>query len=147
MKYRPATPSDIKQMSEIRIAVKENPLLDPSLITFAMYEDYLDRLGRGWVCEAGDEILGFSYAEKSNHSIWALFVRPGHEGKGIGKKLIALATEWLFEQGAEKVVLDTEANTRADAFYQSQGWIRGEMKDEYEVSYTLVRHTSGEDIR
>ncbi len=126
-------------MSEIRISVTENALSDPTLITRKMYEDYLDKLGRGWVCELDDKVIGFSYAEKANHSIWALFVKPEFEGIGTGKGLIQLATQWLFEIGAQKITLDTEANTRADDFYKTQGWTRGEMKDKYEVSYSLLR--------
>jgi GNAT superfamily N-acetyltransferase len=139
MKFRRATIDDIEVMSDIRISVVENALSDPTLITRKMYEDYLGKLGRGWVCELDNHIVGFSYAEKKNHSIWALFVKPEFEGVGAGKGLIRLATQWLFEIGAEKISLDTEADTRADNFYKIQGWVRGDMKNEYEVTYSLMR--------
>ena len=48
MKFRQASNNDIDAMSEIRISVTENALSDPTLITRKMYEDYLDKLGRGW---------------------------------------------------------------------------------------------------
>jgi GNAT superfamily N-acetyltransferase len=101
-----------------------------------MCEDYLDKLGRGWVCEIDGRVVGFSYAAKADYSIWALFVLPEFEGRGIGKQLLKLAVDWLFDIGAERVSLSTEANTRADRFYLAQGWRRGEMKDEVEVKFT-----------
>lgn len=134
---RRASAEDVPAMSEIRLAVKENVLSNPARISHQMYLDYLEILGRGWVCESNGIILGFSYAAKEDSSIWALFVRPECEGLGAGKALLALAVEWLFSLGNETVTLGTTANTRADRFYQQQGWERGEMKDDVEVYYTL----------
>ncbi|MGL4905900.1 MAG: GNAT family N-acetyltransferase [Plesiomonas sp.] len=132
--------ADIPVMSAIRLAVKENTLSDPSIITYQMYEEYLHQHGKAWVCEIGQKIIGFSYAASEDHSIWALFVHPNNEGIGAGKQLLRLATEWLFAQGAKTVTLSTTVNTRADRFYTAQGWVRGIMKDEDEVIYT--RHKS-----
>ncbi|MBV1775953.1 GNAT family N-acetyltransferase [Burkholderiaceae bacterium DAT-1] len=126
-------------MSVIRLLVKENVLRDPGKVTRGMYADYLDKLGRGWVCESDGVIIGFSYAAKADASIWALFVHPDHEGKGAGKALLKLATDWLFAEGATKVTLGTTANTRADSFYLAQGWQRGEMLNAVEVGFTLAR--------
>ena len=138
MKYRQAVKEDIKQMSDIRLAVTENILSDPSKITMAMYEDYLERLGRGWVCEIDNVIVGFVFAAKEDNSIWALFIKKQYEGSGIGKTLLQQAVSWLFNQGAEKIVLSTEANTRADLFYGYQGWTRGKIKNGTEITYTLA---------
>ena len=135
--FRRATTADIREMMEIRLAVKENTLSDPSIITYQMCEDYLEQLGRGWCCEVDGKILGFSYAAKADASIWALFVRPEYEGQGVGAPLLKLATEWLFSLGNAQVKLSTSANTRADRFYLAQGWQRGSMKNAVEVIYTL----------
>jgi GNAT superfamily N-acetyltransferase len=139
VRFRTATSTDIDAMSLVRRTVRENVLSNPARITRQMYEDYLDELGRGWVCEMNRCVIGFSYAIKEDHSIWALFVLPEYEGRGVGKTLLKLATDWLFEIGAERVVLSTEANTRADRFCLAQGWTRGEMKDVVEVRYTLKK--------
>jgi GNAT superfamily N-acetyltransferase len=139
MHFRRAISEDIDSIFVVRFAVKENVLSNPARVTREMCEDYLDRLGRGWVCEVDGRIVGFSYAARADHSIWALFVLPEFEGLGIGKQLLNLATDWLFELGATELLLSTEANTRADRFYLGQGWLRGEMKDDVEVRYTLVR--------
>jgi GNAT superfamily N-acetyltransferase len=135
---RRATRADIPAMSRIRLAVTENALRDPTRITVAMYEDYLERSGRGWVAEADGAIVGFSYADNTDASIWALFIQPGQEGRGLGKALLAQATDWLFGQGHERIRLTTGAGTRADRFYAAQGWQR-EPVGESEIAYTLAR--------
>lgn len=137
LEFRRATAADIPAMTAIRLAVRENVLSNPGRVTQQMYEDYLDRLGRGWVCARDGAVIGFSYAAREDHSIWALFVEPGHEGLGAGKRLLQLATDWLFSCGAQAVTLATSAGTRADRFYQAQGWQRGAMKDSVEVCYRL----------
>lgn len=137
--FRQALPADIPAMSVIRLAVTENRLRDPSRITVQMYEDYLGRLGKSWVCEADGVIAGFAAADKAEGSIWALFVDPAHEGLGIGKRLLALMADYLFALGHERIVLSTSADTRADTFYASQGWERGKMKDDVEVHYSLSK--------
>ena len=140
MIFREATHADIPAMSEIRLLVKENVLSNPGRITRQIYEDYLGPLGKGWVCELDGTVVGFSYAACEDHSIWALFIHPDHEGNGIGSRLLKLATDWLFERGASRVILSTEVNTRADRFYAAQGWHRGDIKGEFpEVVYTLER--------
>ena len=139
LSYRTATAADIEAMSAIRNAVSENRLSDPSRVTTAMYHDYLARCGRSWVGEEDGVIAGFSSADKSDGSIWALFIDQAQEGRGIGTALLALAVDYLFAEGHEKIVLSTGAATRADAFYAARGWQRGAMKNAVEVSYTLHR--------
>jgi GNAT superfamily N-acetyltransferase len=137
--FRRAIVDDIPAMSRIRIAVRENALSDPARITEAMYRDHLDALGRGWVAELDGAIVGFSYADRTDASIWALFVDPPREGLGAGRQLLRLAVDWLFQIGNDEVRLGTQAHTRADRFYAAQGWKRGDMKDDVEVGYRLRR--------
>jgi len=139
LKFREALAADIPAMSAIRLSVTENRLRDPSRVTHQMYLDYLDRLGKSWVCEVGGAIVGFASADISDGSIWALFVSPEREGLGIGKRLLALTTDYLFTQGHDKIVLATSADTRADTFYAAQGWERGKMKNDVEVHFSLSR--------
>lgn len=110
-------------MSAIRLSVTENVLSDPAKVTEQMYRDYLQRLGRGWVCCAGRKVVGFAYASRDDASIWALFVKPGYEGRGIGQRLMGHAAGWLFALGCPSIVLDTGRGTRAERFYRRQGWV------------------------
>lgn len=143
--YRRANPDDIPAMSTIRLAVTENRLSDPSRITRQMYEDYLDILGRGWVAEVDGVVVGFSYANNSDASIWALFMAPEYQGRGIATHLLKLATAWLFEQGWNTVRLSTGAATRADRFYASQGWTRERIVGN-EVFYLIASGRAGHTI-
>ncbi|WP_307144595.1 GNAT family N-acetyltransferase [Duganella sp. Root336D2] len=142
LQFRRATTADIPAMGAIRLAVRENALSNPARITQQMYEDYLERLGRGWVCERDGIVIGFSYAARDDSSIWALFVDPAHEGLGAGKRLLQLAADWLFASGAHAVSLSTAAGTRADRLYQALGWQRGEAGDDGNVHYRLARGTT-----
>lgn len=140
--FRRAVSADIPAMSAIRLSVQENVLSDPARVTLQMYEDYLDRQGRGWVAEVDGVIAAFSYADREHASIWALFVSPEYEGRGLGKALLELAVNWLFGLGHEHVTLSTTPGTRADRFYAAQGWARTSTGSEgrgNEVGYVLER--------
>jgi len=136
---RRACSTDIPAMSAIRLAVRENVLSDPARVTPQMYEDYLDRAGRGWVAEVDGVLAAFCYADRAQSSIWALFVSPSYEGQDLGKALLALAVAWLFDLGHEHITLGTGPGTRADGFYAAQGWTRIAGNGR-EIAYRLDRH-------
>jgi len=120
--FREAACGDIPHMTRIRLAVTENVLRDPTRITPQMYADFLEKDGRGWVALVDGEIVAFSYANRIDGSIWALFVDPRFEGQGLGKALLARATGWLFSLGFTRVTLSTGTHTRAAQFYTRLGW-------------------------
>jgi GNAT superfamily N-acetyltransferase len=124
--FRQALAGDIPQMARIRLAVTENVLRDPARVTMQMYADFLEKDGRGWVAQIDGETVAFSYANRIDGSIWALFVDPHYEGQGQGlaTRLLALATDWLFSLGFAQVTLSTGLDTRAARFYTRQGWRR-----------------------
>jgi GNAT superfamily N-acetyltransferase len=136
--FRQAARRDIPAMSRIRLSVTENVLSDPGRVTLQMYEDFLDKSGRGWVAEDDGEVVAFCYADKDQGAIWALFVHPGHQGRGIAKALLGLAVDWLFGLGHARIRLSTGANTRADRFYAAQGW-RRDPAGATEIAYSLTK--------
>ena len=136
LRFRRASVADIPAMSAIRLSVTENVLRDPARVTRQMYVDYLEADGRGWVAEVDGEVAAFCYAAREDGSIWALFVAPRHEGRGLAKHLLRLAVDYLFDLGHASVTLSTGADTRADRFYAAQGWTRGACR-EHEVVYTI----------
>ncbi|MBL8264673.1 MAG: GNAT family N-acetyltransferase [Xanthomonadaceae bacterium] len=144
MRVREAVDADIPAMHAIRMDVRENTLSDPSWLTPEVYRAHLGNAGasNSWVCEQDGRILGFSVARLAQADIWALFVDPEQEGLGIGRRLIAVATDWLFAQGIDTVSLSTSPDTRADAFYRANGWHRGELTDKGEVMFRLPRPPS-----
>jgi GNAT superfamily N-acetyltransferase len=137
--YRVATVADIPFLAAIRLEVIENALTDPGRVTRAMYHDHLVEHGRGWVCEHKKTIVGFSIASLQNASIWALFVHPDYEGRGIGSKLLQHAVDWLFEQDVDMISLSTDPDTRAEELYKARGWERGEHISNGEILYRLRR--------
>lgn len=139
MIFREALVSDIQQMQIVRNAVKENTLSNPALVTDADCEEYLIVRGKGWVCVADDCVVGFSTVDLKENNIWALFVHPDYEAKGIGKKLHYLMLKWYFDQTKKAVWLGTAPGTRAEKFYNHMGWKEvgkhGSKETKFEMSY------------
>jgi GNAT superfamily N-acetyltransferase len=72
-------------------------------------------------------------------SIWALFVLPGHEGRGIGHALHELAVNWLWSRGVERNWLSTDPATRAKRFYRKHGWQEAGKHDNGDIRFELNR--------
>ncbi|MEP6466974.1 MAG: GNAT family N-acetyltransferase [Parafilimonas sp.] len=139
MIFREATIEDIPQIQTVRNAVKENILSNPALVSDEDCKTYLMQKGKGWVCEIDNSIAGFSIVDVIDKNIWALFVHPEFEGKGIGKKLHNIMLEWYFKKTKETVWLSTAPNTKAEEFYRKAGWkevgIYGKREIKFEMNY------------
>lgn len=134
--YREARLDDEAAITAVRLSVRENVLRDPTKVTHADYVAYLTEIGKGWVAEIDGRIVGFSFANRSG-LIWALFLRPGTEGRGIGKHLLRLCTDWLRSIGVRRAFLDTGPGTRAEEFYRRQGW-EEVARDDLKVDFRLM---------
>ena len=139
MIYREANTDDIKQIQVVRNAVKENVLSNPGLVTDRDCVEYLTLRGKGWVCEADGTIVGFAIADLIDNNIWALFIHPDYEAKGVGKKLHDLMLNWYFEQKKEHVWLSTSPNTRAEKFYRLQGWKETGLYGKGEIKFEMTK--------
>ena len=122
MNFRQAIPEDIPQIQIVRNSVKENQLSNPNLIPDDLVEEFITKRGKGFVCEIDDIIVGFSIVDFVENNVWALFLLPEFEGKGIGKKIHQLMLDEYFSKTKETIWLSTEANSRAETFYKKQGW-------------------------
>ena len=147
MLIRTASESDISDMHRIRLSVRENRLADPSAVQPDDYRPLLRERGRGWVAEVDGRIVGFAIADLSRGNIWALFVDPRVEGRGIGRALHDQMIEWTFAAGADRIWLTTTAGTRAERFYRAASWRyagaeRGEAKYEMSRSDWTARRRS-----
>jgi GNAT superfamily N-acetyltransferase len=139
MIYREANTDDIKQIQVVRNAVKENMLSNPGLVTDRDCVEYLTLRGKGWVCEADGTIVGFAIADLIDNNIWALFIHPDYEAKGVGKKLHDLMLNWYFEQKKDHVWLSTSPNTRAEKFYRMQGWKETGIYGKGEIKFEMAK--------
>lgn len=137
MAFREATLQDIPQIQIVRHAVKENVLSDPALVTDKDCADYLVNRGKGWICEVEGKIIGFAIADLTGNNIWALFVDPLFEGRGIGRKLHELMLDWYFSQGKNMVWLGTSPNTRAAGFYRKAGWMETGIHGRCEIKFEM----------
>ena len=138
MIFRDAVLEDIPQMQVVRNSVKENALSNPGLVTFEDYESFLTKRGKGWVCEIENRIVGFAIVDMAENNVWALFVDPAFEERGIGKKLHETMLDWYFTETNTTLWLGTAPNTRAEKFYRTKGWkeigVHGKGEIKFEMS-------------
>jgi len=139
MIFREATTADIPQIQLVRNSVKENTLSNPALVTDQDCIEFLTVRGKGWVCEIADQIVGFAIADLQDNNIWALFLHPDFEKRGIGQKLHDLMLDWYFNQGKDDVWLSTTPATRAENFYKSAGWIANGMYGPKEIKFEMTK--------
>jgi GNAT superfamily N-acetyltransferase len=118
---RKATQADIPRIMDIRAAVRENRLRDPSRVTVDHVGWFVDNPGI-FVWEEDGKIVGFSAADPRDGSIFALFVERAYEGRGIGRALFERACAVLIDAGCGRMWLTTEPGTRAEGFYRQAGW-------------------------
>lgn len=137
MVVREATRGDMPELVEVRGAVKENILtghIPPERIVAG-----LEARGKGWVAEDAGRVVGFSMADREESMIWALFLLPEWEGRGLGRELLERAVGWLWDEGCERIWLTTEPGSRAEGFYAHLGWVRVGLTEQGEVRFELQR--------
>lgn len=139
MIFRDALIADIPQIQVVRHSVKENMLSNPALVTDEDCVEFMTVRGKGWVCEIENTIVGFAIADLQEHNIWALFLHPDFEGKGIGKELHRLMIDWYFTQTDHTVWLGTEPDTRAEKFYRQQGWKNVGKVNKGEIKFEMSK--------
>ena len=138
MIFREANIEDISQIQFVRNSVKENILSNPDAVKDRDVEVHLTQKGKGWVCEIDEKIVGFSIVDLANRNIWALFIHPNFEKRGIGKKLHILMLDWYFSKTKATVWLGTSPGTRAAVFYKKQGWKRNGIHGEDEIKFEMT---------
>lgn len=140
MIVREAKIDDIRQIQVVRNSVKENILSDPNRVTDEDCKEFITVRGKGWVCEVDSQIVGFAIVDLKENNIWALFLDPKLERKGIGQALHKTMLDWYFSQTKENVWLGTEPNTRAEKFYRKSGWMEvgthGTKEIKFEMTYS-----------
>lgn len=130
---RTAGRGDLKRIGEIRGAVRENRLAHPERI--AADVAWLIDDGGFLVFELDGAVQGFAAADRRNGSIFALFVDPGFEGRGLGRALLAAACARLAAKGHAKASLTTGHGTRAERFYRRGGWTATGLTDDGQIIF------------
>jgi len=133
---RPARAADISRLIEIRAGVRENRL--QSLVIGA--DDYCPYIadGRCWVWEEDGALLGFSALDAAAASVWALFVLPRAEGRGIGRALLGAAVADARRRDLDRLTLTTAAGTRAEALYRAAGFTVADRDEPGDIRMRLT---------
>ncbi len=118
---RLAAAADIPRIFAIRDGVRENRLSDPAAVTPTDVAGFIER-GALLVWEEDGAVAGFAAGDARDGTVWALFVAPGQEGKGIGRALLKAACDTLRQAGHRVATLSTEKGTRAERHYRRDGW-------------------------
>ncbi|MDX2109357.1 MAG: GNAT family N-acetyltransferase [Verrucomicrobiota bacterium] len=133
--YRPIAVGDIEALFTVRIATDENRLTRNELTALGINEqsvaDKLATTYHGWLCESGDEVVGFAMGDAATGELWVIAVLPQFIGRGIGSTLIQHVEAWLWSKGCTELWLTTDVDTRlrAYAFYRKHGWVDDCIKD------------------
>jgi ribosomal protein S18 acetylase RimI-like enzyme len=133
--YREIGPGDIPSLFAVRTSTRENAYTMSELadlgITPATVGSMIGTSHMGWLCEEDGEAAGFAMGDGLTGEMWVIAVAPGHEGKGIGSRLLSLVEGWLFSQGWEEIWLTTDRDTslRAYGFYIAMGWRDDAIRD------------------
>jgi len=144
--FREASAADMPGISHVRLSVNENALSAEQLagrgITNARVAASLLTHRKGWVAEQDGRIVAFSMADRADWSIFALFVLPGYEQRGLGSRLLDLALGWLWDNGAARVWLSTGPETPASRFYEKRGWTCTSNATHGDLRFELARPSS-----
>lgn len=135
---RQAERSDIRGIQRVRHAVRENRLTSCAISDDDVAHS-IEVSGRGWVVEVDHTVVAFAIGNAQDGNIWALFVDPGHEGRGHGRRLHEVMVTWLWSRGLEKLWLSTEPGTRAQRFYSRAGWTDCGLLPSGELRFELQR--------
>jgi len=140
---RDATDEDIPHIFEVRTSVRENHLSVAQMadlgITPDTIEAALEQAPCIWVALHKGTVVGFSMSNLAEGCIFAAFVRPEWEGKGVGRRLIERAEAFLFAHHA-CIWLSTDSASRAAKVYESLGWTPVAKLANGEIRFEKRRH-------
>lgn len=139
---RDASERDIPQIFEVRTSVRENHLSIEQMAEIGItYQTILEALHKEpciWVAVESDHVVGFAMGSSENACLFAAFVRPEWEGRGIGRLLVERAEAFLFERNPS-IWLHTDGSSRAAGFYEKLGWKRTSLWQDGEYRFEKLR--------
>ena len=142
---RLARSNDVDSMFDVRTSVSENHMSLEELARVGITNETVRAMLAGpscaWVAESdGEQVVGFCIADSATASVFALFVRPTHQRKGIGRALMAEAEQWLCARGCRIASLVTSGP--AEHFYQRLGWTPNDLQSDGQKRFTKSLGTS-----
>lgn len=141
LKYREVRADDLPAVFDVRLSTRENAVTMAELeevygVTPETLAEAMKTHVKGWLCEDGGKVVGFSMGDRSNAEVQVVAILPGHEGRGIGRALLERVQAWLYSAGHEEIWLlaNPDPNVRATGFYRKLGWQRtGKLRGDDKV--------------
>lgn len=143
-RIRLATLQDIDTLFAIRTSVVQNHLSREQMaklgITPTVLADSIREAPCVWIAEVNGAPAGFSMVDLAGGEVFAMFVQPAYENRGLGRQLMAVAETALFERHDTLfLVTDGRDEIRANGFYQRLGWSVVDQVDGDDVRYQKSR--------
>jgi GNAT superfamily N-acetyltransferase len=129
LQLRPAVASDAAACVRIRGLTRENAVSEARLrsagITVESWaRDIETGLLPGFVCESDGSLVGYCFGARSTGEVVVLALLPGHEERGLGRRLLGMVGEQLRGFGHRRLFLGCSPDPacRAYGFYRHLGW-------------------------
>lgn len=150
--YREMIAADLPAVFELRVATRENAVTMKELeedygITPESLAEAMRSHVKGWLCEDAGQVVGFAMGDRSNGEVQVVAIRPSHEGRGIGKRLLSHVRDWLFDNGHHEIWLlaNPDPSVRAHGFYRKLGWSATGERRGYDEVMTLRNAMADQD--
>lgn len=133
-----ATNSDITQWIALRAALWPDTSIDDHHTEATEILSGCPHQCIGFVCIDGNSIIAFAEASLRHDHVngcdtspvaflEGIFVKPEHQGTGIGRKLLAAVQTWAQERGSQELASDADlSNTASHAFHAALGFAETE---------------------
>lgn len=109
----------------IRTSVRENHLSLEQMATMGITPEAIREAIAAepcaWLAEADGKAVGFAMVDAEEGCVFAVFILPEWEGRGLGRRLMAEAEASLFRRH-ETIWLETDGRSRASGFYTHLCW-------------------------
>ena len=143
--FREIRPEDLPAIFDVRVATWHNERGREEMAELGITPDnvcvMLRESHRGWLCEVDSRVVEFAMGNRDNGEMWVIAVLPECEGRGIGRRLMELVTDWLWDFGHAELWLVTgdDPSLRAYGFYKHLGWKEAEASEDEERVFRLAR--------
>lgn len=131
----------MEALFEVRTSVVQNHQSREELaeigVTPQTVAEMMRTTSRAWIAEENGHAVAFSMADADQGTVFAMFARPGYEGRGLGRALMKHAEDWLFSRGWEEIWLLTgsDPELRAVGFYHHLGWQAAGLQEDGQTKY------------